>query len=199
MSLHESSSHFQHGYTPEKLRQHNSWREARDRLERRPNPIVGAIAGPEDDTPAPVAHYRELSYRKRKAAINRVLVRAVGREKEAIAAFKVKSYALRASLRLTGRKIVTDTARAYGLSYDDLVGPSRLKEISVSRQEAMYRLRYELRMSYMDIARVLHRDDHTTARHGCIAHGHRLATIKRKLAADFGSYTSPSLLPKTNS
>ena len=46
MSLHESSTHFQRTYTPEKLRQHNSWREARDRLERRPNPIVGAIAKP---------------------------------------------------------------------------------------------------------------------------------------------------------
>ena len=170
-------------YTPEKLRQHNSWREARDRLERRSNPIVRAIAGPEDDTPVPVAHYRELSYRKRKAAINRVLVRAVGREKEAIAAFKVKSYALRAALRLTGRKIVSDTARAYGLSYDDLVGPSRLKEISVSRQEAMYRLRYELRMSYKDVARVLRRDDHTTTRWGCMAHAKRIAAIKARIEA----------------
>ena len=48
MSLHESTSSIlaQRGYTPEMLSQHAKWKQIHDRLERRPNPIVRAIAKP---------------------------------------------------------------------------------------------------------------------------------------------------------
>lgn len=66
---------------------------------------------------------------------------------------------------LTARQVVERTAKHFGLSVEDLVGPKRDKEIVVPRQIAMYIIRSELHLSFPKIARELGRKDHTTAIH----------------------------------
>ena len=164
-------------YSDEALRQHQHYVEVRERLWK------SGISHEERQTPPFEPQYRGITYLRRNRLIGSVLVGAPSREKKTIVPVKIKSYALRAALRATGRDIVIDTALAYGLTYDDLIGPSRLKEVSVARQEAMYRIRHELRLSFKDVARVLRRDDHTTTRWGCMAHAKRIAAIKARIEA----------------
>ena len=66
---------------------------------------------------------------------------------------------------LSARQIIERCARHYQVSFEDIVGPKRDKDIVVPRQVAMYMLRSELHLSFPKIARELGRKDHTTAIH----------------------------------
>lgn len=66
---------------------------------------------------------------------------------------------------LSARQIIERTARHYQVSFEDIIGPKRDKDIVVPRQVAMYMLRSELHLSFPKIARELGRKDHTTAIH----------------------------------
>ncbi len=66
---------------------------------------------------------------------------------------------------LNPKKIVDQTAKYYSVGIDELLSPSRSKEIVYPRQIAMYLLRSELHMSFPKIAMELGRKDHTTAIH----------------------------------
>jgi len=66
---------------------------------------------------------------------------------------------------LSARQIIERCARHYQVSFEDITGPKRDKDIVVPRQVAMYMLRSELHLSFPKIARELGRKDHTTAIH----------------------------------
>ncbi len=66
---------------------------------------------------------------------------------------------------ISAKSLVEKTARHFQISYDEIVGPKRDKEIVGPRQVAMYLLRSELHLSFPKIAREVGRKDHTTAIH----------------------------------
>jgi len=66
---------------------------------------------------------------------------------------------------LSAHQIIERCARHYQVSFEDITGPKRDKDIVVPRQVAMYMLRSELHLSFPKIARELGRKDHTTAIH----------------------------------
>lgn len=78
---------------------------------------------------------------------------------------------------ISAKSLVEKTARHFQLTFDEMVGPKRDKEIVVPRQVAMYLLRSELHLSFPKIARELGRKDHTTAMHS-------IDKIERELNSD---------------
>jgi len=66
---------------------------------------------------------------------------------------------------LTPKEIIDATAKFYNLTYKDLVGQSRKKELVWPRQTAIYLIREELNTSYPTIGAELGGRDHTTAMH----------------------------------
>lgn len=76
---------------------------------------------------------------------------------------------------MPGHKIIAEVARKHAIPVADLVGPSRLHEHCAARQEAMWRLHRELRMSKSYIGRLIGGRDHTTVIHGIAAHEARMA------------------------
>ena len=72
-----------------------------------------------------------------------------------------------------GRTIVREVAQKHGLSPLDLSGPRRLAPVVVARQEAMWRMRRETRLSFPQIGRIVGRD-HSTVIYGIRAHAKRM-------------------------
>jgi len=68
--------------------------------------------------------------------------------------------------KLTPELILGMVMETYGVNMKDLCGKRRKKEIVIPRQLAMFMLRDELGMNYMDIGRLLGGRDHTTVMHG---------------------------------
>ena len=64
------------------------------------------------------------------------------------------------------RLLLQKTADYYEISYNDIVGIKRSREIVVPRQIAMFIMREELGMSFPRIAKSLGGKDHTTIMHG---------------------------------
>lgn len=65
----------------------------------------------------------------------------------------------------TPREIISEVAKYFDISIEDLLGKSREKKLSFPRQIIMYILRNELKMSYPAIGAELGGRDHTTAMH----------------------------------
>ncbi|MEI7819117.1 MAG: chromosomal replication initiator protein DnaA [bacterium] len=65
------------------------------------------------------------------------------------------------------RQVITEIARYYGISMDDILGKKRSRDIVMPRQVAMYILRTELDLSFPQIGSHLGGRDHTTIMHGC--------------------------------
>lgn len=63
--------------------------------------------------------------------------------------------------------IISQVAKYFHLTFDDLVGRSRTKNIALSRQIAMYLVREMTSMSLVDIGQVFGGKDHTTVMHAC--------------------------------
>lgn len=68
--------------------------------------------------------------------------------------------------RVNPKEVLQKTADYYELSYADIIGTKRSKEIVTPRQIAMYIMRQELDMSFPRIAKSLGGKDHTTIIHG---------------------------------
>ncbi len=66
---------------------------------------------------------------------------------------------------LTPKEIVETVAKFYDISYKDITGSSRTKELVWPRQVAIYLIREELNTSYPTIGQELGGRDHTTAMH----------------------------------
>jgi len=69
------------------------------------------------------------------------------------------------SRALTAKEIIDASAKFYNISYKDLIGESRKKELVWPRQIAIYLIREELNSSYPSIGHELGGRDHTTAMH----------------------------------
>ena len=72
------------------------------------------------------------------------------------------------------RRILRETADKHGLTVADLTGPSQKQRPAHARQEAMWRMRTELNMSFPRIGARLNRH-HTTAMFAVEQHGRRIA------------------------
>lgn len=59
------------------------------------------------------------------------------------------------------KTIIRDVAREHGVSFDDILGPSRNRNVVRPRREAMHRIRQELGYSYPKIGRLFNRDHST--------------------------------------
>ena len=63
--------------------------------------------------------------------------------------------------------IIGQTAKYFHLTFDDIVGRARTKNIALARQIAMYLAREMTSMSLVDIGEVFGGRDHTTVMHAC--------------------------------
>ena len=63
--------------------------------------------------------------------------------------------------------IISQVAKYFHLSFDDIVGKSRMKNIAIARQVAMYLTREMTSLSLVDIGKVFGGKDHTTVMHAC--------------------------------
>ena len=66
---------------------------------------------------------------------------------------------------LTPKEIIESVAKFYDISYKEIIGSSRKKELVWPRQIAIYLIREELNTSYPTIGQELGGRDHTTAMH----------------------------------
>lgn len=71
------------------------------------------------------------------------------------------------SVEVTPTDIISRVAKYFHLTFDDLVGPSRQKNIIVARQIAMYLTRDLTSMSLVNIGQIFGGRDHTTVMHNC--------------------------------
>ncbi len=75
-------------------------------------------------------------------------------------------YLSKTQVKVNAKAVLQKTADYYEISYNDIVGTKRSREIVVPRQIAMFIMREELGMSYPRIAKSLGGKDHTTIMHG---------------------------------
>ena len=75
-------------------------------------------------------------------------------------------YLSKTQVKVNAKVVLQKTADYYEISYNDIVGIKRSREIVVPRQIAMFIMREELGMSFPRIAKSLGGKDHTTIMHG---------------------------------
>ncbi|WP_395951877.1 chromosomal replication initiator protein DnaA [Bifidobacterium callitrichos] len=63
--------------------------------------------------------------------------------------------------------IISQVARYFHLTFEDITGKSRMKNIAIARQVAMYLTREMTSLSLVDIGKVFGGKDHTTVMHAC--------------------------------
>ncbi|OZG66135.1 chromosomal replication initiator protein DnaA [Bifidobacterium hapali] len=70
-----------------------------------------------------------------------------------------------ADVEIKPTDIIGQVANYFHLTFDDIVGKGRTKNVSIARQIAMYLCRENTGMSLVDIGEVFHGRDHTTVMH----------------------------------
>lgn len=70
-------------------------------------------------------------------------------------------------VEITPTDIITTTAQYFQLTFDDLVGTSRTKNIAMARQIAMYMTREMTNLSLVDVGEIFGGRDHSTVMHAC--------------------------------
>lgn len=84
----------------------------------------------------------------------------------------------------SAREIIASVAESHGLTFDDLVGPRKFKEVSLARQEAIWACRQvrgndgKARYSLPFIGRLLGGRDSSSILHGERRHAARMAAEK---------------------
>jgi hypothetical protein len=68
------------------------------------------------------------------------------------------------------RELIVEVAKAHGITWRELISPSRERRVLVPRNEAAFRLIIELGLSYPKAGRVLGNRDHTTVLYACRRH-----------------------------
>lgn len=66
------------------------------------------------------------------------------------------------SLKENINSIIQNTAKMYNISVKDLIGKRRQAGLVLPRHTVMYLLRKELNLSFLEIARIMHKKDHST-------------------------------------
>lgn len=84
----------------------------------------------------------------------------------AIAQEVLGMYISKKQVKLSPKVVLQKTADYYDITYNDIVGTKRSREVVVPRQVAMFIMREELGMSFPRIAKSLGGKDHTTIMHG---------------------------------
>lgn len=79
------------------------------------------------------------------------------------------------ALRRSREEICAEIATFYGLTTDELRGPDRTQRTNHPRQHAMYVMSQQPHLTFGLIGQYLGGRDHTTVRHGVLAHAARLA------------------------
>lgn len=75
-------------------------------------------------------------------------------------------YIQKTQVKVNAKTVLQKTADYYEISYNDITGTKRSREVVVPRQIAMFIMREELDMSFPRIAKSLGGKDHTTIMHG---------------------------------
>ncbi|MSR68551.1 chromosomal replication initiator protein DnaA [Candidatus Saccharibacteria bacterium] len=75
-------------------------------------------------------------------------------------------YISKSQVKISPKVVLQKTADYYEISYNDIVGTKRSREIVLPRQVAMFIMREELSLSFPRIAKSLGGKDHTTIMHG---------------------------------
>ena len=101
--------------------------------------------------------------------------------------------------RISLSEIIDTVAEHYGITQDELIGPSRQKEFVLPRQIVMYLAREETNASFPEIGQALGGRDHTTVLHGNQKMSREVET-KSSLRRDLVSirqslYREPSPIP----
>lgn len=68
--------------------------------------------------------------------------------------------------KITSADVIKQVCLAYNIKQSHIKSATRAETIALPRQIVMYLLREELKLKFEEIARVLHRRDHTTIMHG---------------------------------
>ncbi len=115
-----------------------------------------------------IARSAEMNIRELEGALTKVLGYCIAHNTELT--FEVAEMALgeqnKQKKRVEVKDILQKTANYYNISYDEIIGTRRNKEIVLPRQVAMYFMRTELHLSFPIIASKLGGRDHTTVMHG---------------------------------
>ncbi len=115
-----------------------------------------------------IARSAEMNIRELEGALTKVLGYCLAHNTELT--FEVAEIALgeqnKQKKRVEVKDILQKTASYYNISYDEITGTRRNKEIVLPRQVAMYFMRTELHLSFPIIASKLGGRDHTTIMHG---------------------------------
>ncbi len=123
-----------------------------------------------DDVLEYVASNFQRNIRELEGALNRLMAYQDVNNKIAdlaVAKALLKNIILNPLKRVNHKKVVQVVSDFYDIKEEDLLAPSRKKEIVKPRQVAMYILREELKHSYPFIGRKFGGKDHTTVMHGC--------------------------------
>lgn len=75
-------------------------------------------------------------------------------------------YIQKTQIKISPKNVLQKTAEYYDISFNDIVGIKRSKDIVLPRQVAMFIMREELNMTFPRIAKSLGGKDHTTIMHG---------------------------------
>ncbi len=86
---------------------------------------------------------------------------------------KVAELLCREAPRITGQQIMSEVAKAYGVTLNDLRSAGRTKEMVKPRHEAMYRIATETELTFPQIGRMFGKRDHTTVLHAVRMHYER--------------------------
>ncbi len=117
-----------------------------------------------------LANNIQTNIRELEGALNRILlyqkIRNQHLDIDKIKAL-VKEFTVSSQGKITPKKIIQIVAEFYDLKENDIISPSRKREIVRPRQVAMYLLRTKLQSSYPFIARKFGGKDHTTAIYAC--------------------------------
>lgn len=73
------------------------------------------------------------------------------------------------------RMIIQSVATHYGMTVEDLIGPTQSRPFAYARHEAMFRVRQERKLSLPAIGRIFGGRDHSTVLSGVRAHEARTA------------------------
>ncbi len=115
-----------------------------------------------------IARSAEMNIRELEGALTKVLGYCLAHN--TTLTFEVAEMALgeqnKQKKRVEVKDILQKTASYYNISYDEITGTRRNKEIVLPRQVAMYFMRTELHLSFPIIASKLGGRDHTTIMHG---------------------------------
>lgn len=116
-----------------------------------------------------IATHIESNIRELEGALTKVIAQARLHDRNVdieVAQEVLGMYIAHSKTKVNPKQVLQKTAEYYEISYNDITGVKRSREIVVPRQVAMFIMREELDMSYPRIAKSLGGKDHTTIMHG---------------------------------